>query len=301
MSHPFNQHPLFYAFQPPSSFEIPNFQNSFLDNLSSIMQNSSQVEEENSTIVQLVETSDEEQQQPSPNENGSGSGSDNENSGSGSGSENENSGSSSGSESENDSGSGNEQEDDKEAALLQAYNLLQQLQNRKKQEKHAKVVPIVSNKKSVKFQPEEEEEDVREIEIPDQGVAEEKETRSPEEEELQGLVRQLVLLETEESKAQQFLEYIQKFSCFDKQDQMLVRHFLEQIYYEKKSLIVVLNNYGTHIQPLITMMSIAERRLTLLDQTNLITPDSTLHTSLIDKQKQLQAIIDEACDHIFRK
>ena len=287
MNHPFSQqHPLFYTFQPPSSFEIPNFQNSFLDNLSSIMQNNSQVEEveDNSTIVQLVETSDEEQQ-PSPNENDSGSDG------------------KSGSD-DSSSGSDSEQEvsdNDKEAAVVQAYNLLQQLQNRKKQEKHAKVVPIVSNKKSVKFQPEEEE-DVREIEIPDQGVAEEKEsTRHPEEEELQSLVRQLVLLETEESKAQQFLEYIQKYSCFDKQDQMLVRHFLEQIYFEKKTLLVVLNNYGTHIQPLITMMSIAERRLSLLDQTNLITPESTLHTSLVDKQKQLQAIIEEACDHIFRK
>lgn len=293
MNHPFSQqHPLFYTFQPPSSFEIPNFQNSFLDNLSSIMQNNSQVEEveDNSTIVQLVETSDEEQQ-PSPNENDSGSDSR-------SGSDGKSGGD------DSSSGSDSEQEvsdNDKEAAVVQAYNLLQQLQNRKKQEKHAKVVPIVSNKKSVKFQPEEEE-DVREIEIPDQGVSEEKEsTRHPEEEELQSLVRQLVLLETEESKAQQFLEYIQKYSCFDKQDQMLVRHFLEQIYFEKKTLLVVLNNYGTHIQPLITMMSIAERRLSLLDQTNLITPESTLHTSLVDKQKQLQAIIEEACDHIFRK
>lgn len=293
MNHPFSQqHPLFYTFQPPSSFEIPNFQNSFLDNLSSIMQNNSQVEEveDNSTIVQLVETSDEEQQ-PSPNENDSGS-----DSRSGSDGKSGSDDSSSGSDSEQEVS-----DNDKEAAVVQAYNLLQQLQNRKKQEKHAKVVPIVSNKKSVKFQPEEEE-DVREIEIPDQGVSEEKEsTRHPEEEELQSLVRQLVLLETEESKAQQFLEYIQKYSCFDKQDQMLVRHFLEQIYFEKKTLLVVLNNYGTHIQPLITMMSIAERRLSLLDQTNLITPESTLHTSLVDKQKQLQAIIEEACDHIFRK
>lgn len=298
MNHPFSQqHPLFYTFQPPSSFEIPNFQNSFLDNLSSIMQNSSQVEEDvegNPTIVQLVETSeDDQQQQPNLNEHESGSGSENSDSG----------GSDSGSGSENSDSGSQEQEgsdDDKDAALLRAYNLLQQLQNSKKQKKHAKVVPIVSNKKSVKFQ--KEEDDIREIEIPDQGAGEEKESsRYPEEEELQGLVRQLVLLETEESKAQQFLEYIQKYNCFDKQDQMLVRHFLEQIYYEKKTLLVVLNNYGTHIQPLITMMSIAERRLTLLDQTNLITPDSTLHTSLVDKQKQLQAIIEEACDHIFHK
>lgn len=262
------------------------------------MQNSSQVEEveDNPNIVQLVET-DEEQQQLNLNESESGS-ENNDSGGSGSGS------GSSGSEHSDSSQEQeqNESDDDKDAALLQAYNLLQQLQNRKKPEKHAKVVPIVSNKKSVKFQKEEDEEDIREIEIPDQGAGEEKESsRHPEEEELQGLVRQLVLLETEESKAQQFLEYIQKYNCFDKQDQMLVRHFLEQIYYEKKTLLVVLNNYGTHIQPLITMMSIAERRLTLLDQTNLITPDSTLHTSLVDKQKQLQAIIEEACDHIFRK
>jgi hypothetical protein len=151
---------------------------------------------------------------------------------------------------------------------------------------HHKIVPIVSNTKSVKFK---QEEDVMEIDIFEEN----------EKEELFTLVRQMVLLETEEVKTTQFLEYIQKYNCFDKQDYLLVRHFLDQIAHEKKSLIIVLTNYAPNIQPLITMMTIAERRLAYLDNTNLLTPDSTLHTSFLDKQQQLQVIIDEAGEHIY--
>jgi hypothetical protein len=199
---------------------------------------------------------------------------------------------------------------------LRAYELLRQIQNSSKKNrpsssrKPAKIVPIVSKKKAVKFETEEEEEgyDVKEIDIPSlQGTESKSEyyeiTKEPssEQTELSELVRQLVLLDFEESKAYQFLEYIQRYNCFDKQDQSHVRYFLEQIQHEKKSLHVVLSNYGSHIQPLITMMTIAERRITFLEQTNLITPQSTLHSNLLDKQKQLQAIIDEACDHIHKK
>lgn len=159
-----------------------------------------------------------------------------------------------------------------------------------KKVKGPKVVPLVQpkkpQKKSVQFH---SNDDVKIINVPAQ-------TPNGSKEELYSLVRQLVLLETEELKAQQFLEFVQKHSCFDKQDQLLIRHFLEQLAHEKKSLLIVLTNYGKTVQPLITMMTIAERRLALLDSTNLITPDSSLHESFLEKQQQLQAVIDQASE-----
>jgi hypothetical protein len=291
-------HPLMYAFRPPNSFDIPNFQNSFLDQLSSLMQEQSQGGEERGVeelqdnedsyshnVVQLVEEEDNEQNNQEQDSSAS------EQSDSDQQSEQNQS------SDEVSSSSGSEQPD----AEAEALQLLLQLQSSKKagKQKPAKVVPLVSKKKSVQFyqelkqepEPEsEEDENVREIDI-----------QGEEQQELVGLIRQLVRLESEETKAQQFLEYIQKYSCFDKQDQAHTRFFLEQIQNEKKMLTVVLNNYGPNMQPLITMMTIAERRITLLDQSHLITPESTLHNSFLDKQKQLQAIIDEACDHIYRR
>ena len=163
----------------------------------------------------------------------------------------------------------------------------------------AKVVPLLSLKKNVQFT---EQEQKRE---PDSDTEEEsdiKEVNINEDEntsELYALVKQLVLLENEDVKAQQFLAFIQKHECFDKQDYKAVHQFLELIKQEKKSLVLVLSNYGSHIQPLITMMTIAERRLSLLDSTNLITPGSTLHNAFLDKQRALQDIIQQAEELVY--
>ena len=156
----------------------------------------------------------------------------------------------------------------------------------------AKVVPLLSLKKNVQFTEQEqkrEPDSVKEVNI------NEDENTS----ELYALVKQLVLLENEDVKAQQFLAFIQKHECFDKQDYKAVHQFLELIKQEKKSLVLVLSNYGSHIQPLITMMTIAERRLSLLDSTNLITPGSTLHNAFLDKQRALQDIIQQAEELVY--
>jgi len=185
----------------------------------------------------------------------------------------------------------------------------QLFQTVKSKHKPLKVVPLpaktsrdVPTKKNVKFKGADE---VKEINIPDSDELDHDtpeilhEDASPEQE-LQSLVKQLVRLETEELKAKQFLTFIQQHSCFDKQDHGFVRNFLEQIENEKHSLVVVLSNYGYHLQPLITMMTIAERRLELLDQTPLLTPNSSLHTALLEKQQLLQTVIGEAINHVYR-
>ena len=165
-----------------------------------------------------------------------------------------------------------------------------------KETKHAKVVPLPRQRKQIKFthpesDAEEEEENIKEVDI----------SESPESNtaELEAIVKQLVLLENEAAKAQQFLSFIQSHTCFDKQDHKAVYHFLELIEEEKKSLIIVLSNYSPQVQPLITMMTIAERRLTLLDSTNLITPGSTLHSTFVEKQRLLQDVIEQAASHVY--
>jgi hypothetical protein len=173
------------------------------------------------------------------------------------------------------------------------------LQNKKKL---GKVVPIVSRPKQSAARKVSKTQDVKEVEIPDsesdQDVTDD-DMDNDNTNELESLVKQLVLLESEETKAKQFLEYIQLHSCFDKQDHNFVRQFLDQIANEKQSLVVVLNNYGAHLQPLITMITITERRLALLDNTNLISPGSTLHALFLDKQQSLQSIVTQATSQFF--
>jgi hypothetical protein len=179
------------------------------------------------------------------------------------------------------------------------------------QKKSAKVVPLPappSTKKRVQFTPgkkmgaketkntdeevsDSESEDVKEVNI--------QENESTDNNELEALVKQLVLLENESSKAQQFLNFIQQHNCFDKQDHKAVHHFMELIEQEKNSLVLVLSNYSPQIQPLITMMTIAERRLSLLDSTPFITPGSTLHATFLEKQRMLQNVIEEATSHVY--
>lgn len=184
---------------------------------------------------------------------------------------------------------------------------------------YAKVVPLpVPPKKGVKFQTDDEqqtepsdsehtqqeesessaseddseqEEDIKEVNVSD--------SEDSPSNELEALVKQLVLLENEASKAEQFLTFIQKHSCFDKQDFKTVQQFLELIEQEKKSLILVLSNFSSNMQPLITMMTIAERRLSLLDSTNLITPGSSLHAAFLEKQRLLQDVIEQATAHVY--
>lgn len=188
----------------------------------------------------------------------------------------------------------------------------------------SKVVPLTSPKKKqrrVQFQYKKEhkaevssddndqsEDDVKEINIAE--VSSEDSNQSEDdvkelsigdnpENELEALIKQLVLLENEASKAQQFLQFIQQHSCFDKQDHKAVHHLLDMIEQEKKSLVVVLSNYSPQVQPLITMMTIAERRVSLLDSCSFITPGSTLHATFVEKQRSLQDVIDQATSHVY--
>ena len=112
-------------------------------------------------------------------------------------------------------------------------------------------------------------------------------------------MKQLVLLENEGVKAQQFLTFIQQHNCFDKQDYKAVRTFMDMIEQEKHTLTVVLSNYNSQVQQLITMMTIAERRLSLLDSTPYISPGSTLHAAFLEKQRSLQDVIDQGIAHVF--
>lgn len=180
------------------------------------------------------------------------------------------------------------------------------VQIKSNQKKPSKVVPLPSkvSKRRVKFQSKKAEvsdesdssdstegsiddDDVKEVEIGDG------------DNELEALVKQLVLLENESIKAQQFLQFIQQHNCFDKQDHKAVNHFLDMIEQEKKSLVVVLSNYSPQMQPLITMMTIAERRISLLDSCSFITPGSTLHATFLEKQQSLQDVIDQAASHVY--
>lgn len=138
------------------------------------------------------------------------------------------------------------------------------------------------------------DEEIKIIHFPERGDDDDNGTQ-----ELASLVKQLVLLESESTKAQQFLQYIQQHNCFDKQDHRAVNNFLDLIEQEKKSLIIVLSNFSPQVQPLITMMTIAERRLALLDNTPLITPGSTLHATFLEKQQLLQDVIDQAAAHVY--
>lgn len=182
----------------------------------------------------------------------------------------------------------------------------------KKKKKSAKVVPLPTPStrgKRVQFTPtstgvkesktssDEEDDDVKEVDISARGRVEGE--SSDNENELEALVKQLVLLENEASKAQQFLTFIQQHSCFDKQDQKSVLQFMELIEQEKNSLVLVLSNFSPHVQPLITMMTIAERRLTLLDSTQFITAGSTLHETFLEKQRMLQDVIEQAAAHVY--
>lgn len=192
----------------------------------------------------------------------------------------------------------------------------------KKKNKSAKVVPLPTPStrgKRVQFTPtsthgdhksgvkeskevtssDEEDDDVKEVDISARGRVEGE--SSDNENELEALVKQLVLLENEASKAQQFLTFIQQHSCFDKQDQKSVLQFMELIEQEKNSLVLVLSNFSPHVQPLITMMTIAERRLTLLDSTQFITAGSTLHETFLEKQRMLQDVIEQAAAHVYGK
>ena len=188
----------------------------------------------------------------------------------------------------------------------------------KKKNKSAKVVPLPTPStrgKRVQFTPThgdhksgvkeskevtssgEEDDDVKEVDISARGRVEGE--SSDNENELEALVKQLVLLENEASKAQQFLTFIQQHSCFDKQDHKSVLQFMELIEQEKSSLVLVLSNFSPHVQPLITMMTIAERRLTLLDSTQFITAGSTLHETFLGKQRMLQDVIEQAAAHVY--
>jgi len=118
-------------------------------------------------------------------------------------------------------------------------------------------------------------------------------------EELERLVKQLVLLETEQNKAHECLRFLHTHHCFDKQDYGIVQDFIDQIEQEKRVLTLVLSNYGPRFTPLITMMTIAEQRLTLLDNSPFITPESTLHLNLLKKQQGLQNIIQQASDYLY--
>lgn len=274
-----------------------NLERSFLSSLSQILQESNEHDEhDTSSRLEILEDEDELVANPKYNIHDQGSvKSDKSNksntSGSGSGS-----GSSSSSHSSKSSQSGDSTDNENEEPFF--VHMTTQTKQPSKQ-KHAKVVPLSARKarkpkKEAFFQVSEDEDDnIREVNIPD---SEEKGDS-----ELETIVKQLVLLENEASKAQQFLEFIQKHNCFDKQDHKAVNQFLELIEEEKKSLIVVLSNYSPQMQPLITMMTIAERRLTLLDSTAFITPGSTLHASFLEKQQALQDVIEQASAHVYGK
>lgn len=293
--------------QQPFSFftyhedDSNNFQSSFLNTLSSILDDNENNNEtpsivpNNQPLEIQKEGSDEEQQEDSNDS------SDHSVDGSVDRSVSQSRSSSSSSNSSEASFNGSEQEEENvqfedEESDLDDTRLFKTVKS-KKVPKAAKIVPLpLPTKKSVQFHGADE---VKEIEVPDVEIPETRAEEGPEEE-LQSLVKQLVRLETEETRAKEFLEFIQRHACFDKQDHGFVRQFLEQIEKEKHSLYLVLSNYGSHLQPLITMMTIAERRLELLDSTQLLTPNSSLHLALLDKQQMLQAVIAEATNHVYQ-
>lgn len=308
-----------------------NLERSFLSSLSQILQESNDTQEGQNRDVQLLETdkSDENEENMSflsnsEEKKNSIEGSDTESSKSGSGSSNT---------STNISGENQEDlsDDDQDIFVqllatklkekgrdssLKLEDTSSNSNSKKNNKKPGKVVPLFNKRKRVKFTPdhkftpddgkmdddiqqnqpnqqtmEEEEEDIKEVDISDESTNNDNE--------LEALVKQLVLLENEATKAQQFLTFIQQHNCFDKQDHKAVHNFLELIEQEKNSLVLVLSNYSSHVQPLITMMTIAERRLTLLDSTQFITQNSTLHTTFLEKQRMLQDVIQQATEHVY--
>jgi hypothetical protein len=208
------------------------------------------------------------------------------------------------------SGTQSSESEDSSSALEDSEKderILVQIQNHKKTKSH-KIVPLPKGKteqrRRVQFRGDvadnkadvlsdsseegsEHSNDIKEVEIEEGNN------------ELEALVKQLVLLENEANKAQQLLKFIQQHSCFDKQDHKAIWQFIDMIEQEKKSLVVVLSNFSPQVQPLITMMTISERRLSLLDTCSYITPGSTLHTTFLEKQQSLQDVIDQATVHVY--